>query len=247
MRNLRRQRLGGRTVLQTPIILLENQDDGRRAALVLTAHLGEPRYYQDLRALLEGRRGTIYFESVRSRDDAEAHGAEPYHRFLRTLREDIYTGLASVGPLVFQGQRLAPEPTWVNADVDCCELASRLRDERVPLAQHELSFAVLRRLIEKAAAGDGMARAVLTRSLKFGLVAVSLPFVFETASRLPKTNRLLRVINDWRSARAVACVASTPGDFTLIYGAAHGDGLLRGLSAQGFREVQREWLTVFEL
>jgi hypothetical protein len=54
------------------------------------------------------------------------------------------------------------------------------------------------------------------------------------------------VINDWRSKRAVEAVmaANTEG-FVLIYGAAHGDTLMAELEAAGFREVRREWHTVF--
>jgi hypothetical protein len=245
MKNLRRKRLGGKTALQTPIVFLENDSEQRRAALVLTAHLGDASYYQNLRKLIQEVRGSVYFEAVRSRDDSEEHWKEPYHQFLRRLREDIYNGIASVGPLVFQGDQLAPLPEWKNADVDCCELAAKLRDAGVSLAPYKLSFALLTRLIDSAKQGDVAARLALEKSLKWGLLAISLPMVFELARRVPRTSALYGVINDWRSERAVADVCPGDGDFVLIYGAAHGDSLLRGLEACGFREVGREWVTVF--
>jgi hypothetical protein len=212
---------------------------------VLTAHLGDASYYRELKAAIQQAGGTVYFESVRSVDDSEEHWREPYHNFLKTLREAIYAGIAGVGPLVFQGDHLLPEPGWLNADVDCCNLAAKLREARVQLAPYKMSFVLLEQLIRRAKRGDAAARMALERSIKWGLMAISLPFVFEIANRLPRTRTLYAVINDWRSAQAVAAVSLSQGDFVLVYGAAHGDQLLRGLAKHGFREVRREWLTVF--
>ena len=244
MDNLRRRRLGGRTALQTPVVSLAHAGDRRRAVIVLTAHLGDQSYYDNLRAVIERELGTVYFESVRSLDDREEHWREPYHSFLKNLREQLYAGIASVGPFAFQGDHLLPQRGWVNADVDCCALAAKLREARVALAPYNISLALLQRLIERAKRGDIGARMSLERAIKWGLLAISLPFVFEFANRLPRTRALYAVINDWRSAEAVASVLRTEDDFVLVYGAAHGDALLRGLAERGFREVRREWLTV---
>ncbi|MGH2607630.1 MAG: hypothetical protein ACRDHF_00960 [Tepidiformaceae bacterium] len=61
-------------------------------------------------------------------------------------------------------------------------------------------------------------------------------------------HRLYRVLNDWRSERAVKTVLdSAAADFALVYGAAHGESLLHDLRKASYREVDREWHTVFTL
>ena len=245
MQNLRRTRRGTRSALETPVIHLFNVEDGRRATLVLTAHLGEVSYYQRLRRTIAEFEASVYFESVRSVDPSPAHWDEPYHRFLKSLREDIYAGIASLDIFAFQGDQLAPEPDWTNADVDCCALADALRDSQVPLLRYELAFAVLRRLIQRAEGGDEAARNILERALKWGLMAVSFIPVLSFVKLLPRTRAFYAVVNDWRSAEAVKIVDEAHRDFLLIYGAAHGETILQGLADRGFRETGRSWMTVF--
>ncbi len=245
MQNLRRKRIRGRTTLQTPIISLRNSRDGRQATLVLTAHLGDESYFRALQTAIAHTQRRVYFESVRSLDPSPEHWAEPYHHFLKSLREDLYNGIASLGLLAFQGDSLAPEPGWTNADVDCCALARELRRARVPLVRYEIAFGLLRQLIRQAQRGDKAALRTLERAIKWGLIAVSLTAVFNLVRLLPRTRSLYAVINDWRSAEAVKTVDAAGGDFVLIYGAAHGETILRGLADCGFRETTRDWLTVF--
>ena len=245
MQNLRRKRIAGKTALQTPVISLRNPRDGRRATLVLTAHLGDESYFQELRTAVAHLQTQVYFESVRALDAEPEHWREPYHHFLKSLREDLYAGIASLGLMAFQGDRLAPEPGWANADVDCCALAAQLRAARVPLLRYEVAFGLLRQLIQQAQRGDRAARRTLERAIKWGLIAVSLTAVFNLVRLLPRTRSLYRVINDWRIAEAVKIVDGAGGDFVLIYGAAHGESILAGLADLGFHETSRKWLTVF--
>ena len=86
---------------------------------------------------------------------------------------------------------------------------------------------------------------MLEKAIKWGLIAVSLTAVFNLVRLLPRTRALYQVIKDWRSAEAVKVVESAGRDFVLIYGAAHGETILRGLSDLGFGETSRKWLTVF--
>jgi hypothetical protein len=244
MENLRRRRVAGKTALQTPIVSLKNSRDGRSAKLVLTAHLGEAAYFEKLNRAIAAAGAPVFYESVRPTSDDPHHWEEPYHRFLRSLREDLYHGIAGLGMLAFQGDCLAPEPGWVNADVDCCELAARLREAGVPLFRYEIAFGLLRQLIQRARHGDSAALKTLERAIKWGLIAVSVTAVFKLVQLLPRTRSLYAVINDWRSARAVEAVEKAGGDFLLIYGAAHGETLLQGLKEHGFRETGREWHTV---
>lgn len=245
MENLRRKRVSGKTALQTPVISLRKGRGERHATLILTAHLGDETYFQEVRRAVSAAGAPVFYESVRSLDSSPEHWQEPYHHFLKSLREDLYHGIASLGLMAFQGDCLAPEPGWTNADVDCCALAERLRAARVPLFRYEIAFGLLRQMIQQAARGDRTALKTLETAIKWGLIAVSVTAVFKFVQLLPRTRSLYRVINDWRSAHAVETVAKADGDFVLIYGAAHGETLLDGLKARGFRETGREWLTVF--
>jgi hypothetical protein len=246
MKNLRHRRVAGRTTLQTPAIWLRNSTTGRKGLLVLTAHLGDPSYFERLQALIAHESLPVFYESVRARTTDEAHWREPFHRFLKALREDFYEGVAALGLLAFQTDYLKPGPEWANADVDCCDLADELRARDVSIGRYQMALGVLQALVQRARNGDPQARATLVRTLKWGLIAVSVTGVIELVRFLPKSRRFHLVINDWRSKRAVEAVmaANTEG-FVLIYGAAHGDTLMAELETAGFREVRREWHTVF--
>ncbi|MEO6397194.1 MAG: hypothetical protein ABIP13_01885 [Tepidiformaceae bacterium] len=245
MQNLRRKRLAGKIALQTPVISLQNSRDGRRATLVLTAHLGDESYFQELRTAIARTEAPVYFESVRSLDSSAEHWREPYHRFLKSLREDLYAGIAGLGLLAFQGDHLAPEPGWTNADVDCCTLATKLRAAKVPLLRYEMAFGLLRQLISRAQRGDQAALRSLEKAIKWGLFAVSFAPLFNLVRLMPRTRSFYHVISDWRSEEAVKVVDGAGGDFVLIYGAAHGELILQGLARVGFGETSRRWLTVF--
>ncbi|MEO9256451.1 MAG: hypothetical protein ABI305_13000 [Tepidiformaceae bacterium] len=246
MKNLRHRRVAGRTTLQTPAIWLHNPKTGRNGLLVLTAHLGETRYFERLQQLVEHEGVPVFYESVRARSTDEAHWREPYHRFLKTLREDLYEGISALGLLAFQTDHMKPDASWINADVDCCELADELRAREVSVGRYQMALGVLQSLVTRAKNGDEGARATLIRTLKWGLIAVSVTGVIEFVRFLPKSRRFHLVINDWRSKHAVNAVerANTDG-FVLIYGAAHGDSLMAGFERAGFRELRREWHTVF--
>lgn len=246
MKNLRHRRIAGRTTLQTPAIWLHNSRTGRDGLLVLTAHLGEARYFERLQKLVEHEHVPVFYESVRARSTDEAHWREPYHRFLKTLREDLYEGISALGLLAFQTDHMKPDATWINADVDCCELADELRASDVSVGRYQMALGVLQSLVERAQGGDAGARATLVRTLKWGLIAVSITGVMQFVRFLPKSRRFHLVINDWRSKHAVETVAkANADDFVLVYGAAHGDSLMAGLEQAGFRELRREWFTVF--
>lgn len=246
MKNLRRHSEGGTTVLQTPVVELVDAHTGRRARLLLTAHLGDQRYFERLREIAESETGSIFYEGVIPVSSSAEHWDERYHSFLRHLREDVYAGIAKLGLLAFQGEYLAPAEGWIAADVTCCELAERMRVGRVRLRRYELGLAALKRLIGQAEKGDPRARAGIERAIKWGLIAISVTAVFRFLTALPNTHTFNKVVNEWRSGEAVRIVlAQHPRQFTLIYGAAHGDEIIRALEADGFREVNRRWLTVF--
>lgn len=200
MKNLRSRRVAGKTALQTPLIRLRDPRSGRTGLLVLTAHLGDGAYFETLRKDIDADGGRVFFEAVRSNSEDPEHWRDPYHRFLKGLRREVYEGLSRLGLLEFQGQRLAPEPGWTNADVDCCTLADRLRRAKVSLWRFEMALSAFRRLIAQAEAGDTGARASLDRTIRWGLVFVSFGAIFRVVQFLPSTRRLYRVINDWRSA-----------------------------------------------
>ncbi|MEX0781961.1 MAG: hypothetical protein WD557_04870 [Dehalococcoidia bacterium] len=245
MDTLRRQRVGRKVSLQTPVIRLERRD-GRRGVLVLTAHLGEARYFEELALTLDGH-PNVFFEAVRAVDEAPEHWRDSHHRFLRDLRE-VYAGIAGLGLLEYQGKALAPRESWVSADVTCCELAAKLRQERVGLWRQEAAMKALREIVGRAQGGDERAGRAIVLALQWGLLAASVTAIFNLISWLPTTRALYRVLNDWRSEQAVRVVweANVP-DFALVYGAAHGESLLRELRKAGYREVEREWHTVFTL
>jgi hypothetical protein len=245
MDTLRRQRDGRKVSLQTPVIQLERRD-GRSGLLVLTAHLGERRYFDELAELLGGQ-PRVFYESVQSVDESPAHWSDGHHRFLRDLRE-VYAGIAGLGLLDYQARALTPAESWVNADVTCCELAAKLREERVSLWRQEAAMGALRQIVARAQAGDERAARGIVLALQWGLLAASVTAIFNLISWLPTTRALYRVLNDWRSEHAVSTIldADAP-DFALVYGAAHGASLLRELRKAGYRETARDWHTVFTL
>lgn len=245
MNTLRRQWSRGRVSLQTPVIELAGPGS-RRGQLVLTAHLGEPDYFAALAALLDTS-PTVFFEAVRAVDTAPEHWREPAHRFLAELRE-VYAGIADLELLAFQGTALAPREDWVSADVTCCELAARLRQENVSLWRQEMALKALKRIVARAQSGDEVAAKAIVTALQYGLLAASVSAVFSLLTWFPTTRSFYRILNEWRSARAARSVlAADVPDFTLVYGAAHGESLLRELARAGYRETGREWRTVFTL
>ncbi|MGE5595754.1 MAG: hypothetical protein ACM3S1_06915 [Hyphomicrobiales bacterium] len=246
MDTLRSRRANGKTFLQTPVVHLRNGGTGQRATLVLTAHLGEARYFERLRNAISASPGQIFFESVRSRDSSEAHWHERYHHLLRRIREDIYRDIAGLGLFTFQGEALAPDPFWINADVDCCQLAARLRQQGVSTLKYDLALDSLSRLVRRARSGNAEAAKTIESLLKYGLLFISAGFVFEALRWLPGTRKFQAAANDWRNEFAARTVLDqAKGDWVLIYGAAHGPGLLRLFRKAGYHETHRDWLTVF--
>ena len=88
MENLRRKRVSGKTALQTPVISLRKGRGERHATLILTAHLGDETYFQEVRRAVSAAGAPVFYESVRSLDSSPEHWQEPYHHFLKSLRED---------------------------------------------------------------------------------------------------------------------------------------------------------------
>jgi hypothetical protein len=248
MKFLRNTRVNGRRAVQTPVISVRERAGRRSGAIVLTAHLGEPVYFQSVLDAVGRLPGTVFFESVRTADASDEHWRERYHRFLRAIREDVYRDIASLGLFAFQGDHLRPGSSWVNADVDCCQLAARLREKRVSVARYEAAIALLHGLVLRARDGNAEARKNLESMVKYGLLFLSFSFVFDVLKVLPSVSGFQAVVNDWRTARAVRQVLRDGDEsFVLVYGAAHGPGILRLLERAGFEEVDREWLTVFRV
>lgn len=245
---LRTRRVEGKAALQTPVITLENRAIGGTATLVLTAHLGDPGYFAAMRNAVHEAPGTVFFESIRPRDLSEAHWNEKYHRLLKRIREDLYVTLSDLEGLSFQGEQLKPEPEWRSADVDCCEFAAELRRRKVNTLRYELALGALDGLLAKARAGNKQALKSLQTMVKAGLMFISVGYVFEFISWLPSSRGFQSVAADWRNEVAAKIVLeSGEKDFVLIYGAAHGPGLIELLAKGGYREARREWHTVFTL
>ena len=245
---LRTRRVAGRFAVKTPIVTLEEERTGRVGTLVLTAHLGEAGYFEQLAAAIRRAPGQVFFESVRTRDPDPEHWRDPRHRLLRRLRTDVYRELAALGPFAFQGDALVPGEGWVNADVDCCEFAEELGRARVSTLRYELAIDALSGMLKSARTGNRGAARQVELLLRYGLLVIGLPGVFDVLRLLPANNRFQRVAADWRNQVAVAKVmAEGKGDFVLIYGAAHGPGLIALLRERGFRETERRWLTVLRV
>jgi hypothetical protein len=247
MDTLRHARIEGRSALQTPVIHLRHRD-GRTGTLVLTAHLGDAHYFETLRKLIAASGATVFFESIRARDDSPEHWREKYHRLLFRLRTEVYHDVSSLGIFAFQGDALAPEPSWVSADIDCCQFASALRAAGVRTFQYDLAITMLRGIVRKAKAGNREAARTIEMMMKSGLILVSLPLVFDALKLLPNSRSFQSVANDQRNAVAVRTVLDAkPESFVLVYGAAHGPGLLSLLRKAGYEETGREWYSVFTL
>jgi hypothetical protein len=233
-------------VLQAPVITIWNPRSQQSGLLILTAHLGDVEYFQGLCDVVRSAPGDVFFEGIRWPADDSAHLAEGYHRFLRRIVVDLYEGISNLGVLAFQRTYLAPEPSWINADVTCCELASRLREQNVSITRPSMALGIILRLVERAGHGDEQARYALHRMLRWGLMAISVEVAFRSVALFPSTRRLHRVLNEWRSGNAARTVlARATGDFSMIYGAAHGPSLISQFEAAGFKETGREWRTVF--
>lgn len=243
---LRRGRVEGRSVLQTPVVHLRRARDGRRGRLVLTVHLAEPAYFASLTAAIHDANAQVFFESIRSVDPSPRHWDEKYHRLLRGIREELYLGIADLGLFSFQATHLAPGVDWINSDVTCCEFADRLREAKVSTVKYELALAVFMKFVHRAQGGDHEARRAIEAMLKKGLLLASVLPLLELQRFLPGTGGFQVIATDWRNEAAVAKLdATNDGDFVLVYGAAHGPGLLRLLRKRGFEEVRRDWYTAF--
>jgi hypothetical protein len=246
MECLRTRGVGGRAALQTPIITLRNERTGQTGTLVLTAHLGEPKYFAAISDAIRSTSATVFFESIRSRDDRPEHWREKYHRLLWRIRQDLYVTLSDLEGLAFQGNALPPGPDWVNADVDCCEFAGELQRRNVSTRRYEMALDLLDGLLSRARSCSQRAAKTLATMLKFGLIFVSVGYVFEFIKWLPSSRGFQSVAAEWRNEVAARIVTSQArGDWVLVYGAAHGPGLLELFGKAGYRETEREWQTVF--
>ena len=243
---LRTRRIDRRAALQTPNISLRNAETGRQGTLVLTAHLGDPAYFESVRNVIERTGATVFYESIRRRDDSPEHWREKYHRLLKRIREDLYVTLSDLEGLAFQGIALAPGTDWVSADVDCCQFAGELRRRNISTLRYELALDMLDGLFTRVRAGNRSAAKTLEMMMKFGLMFVSVGYVFEFINWLPSSRGFQSVAADWRNDVAAKVVTSNAtGDWVLVYGAAHGPGLLELFRKAGYVETQRDWQTVF--
>jgi hypothetical protein len=234
------------TRLQTPVQVWRHPDTGRRITLVATVHGGEPRYFDDLNAvvdLLEQDGAAVHVEGSPHRIDADLEAADltdPERDALLALRRsrDLSVERMSVMGWVGQRQAMPIQPSWRVVDLNPLEII-RLRGAEV--TRHEAELAC-HRLTWPEDSRIGPARYRLRTVLALRTAAADNPEIQRKALQAADP-----IVLGHRTTHALAAAQAVTEDVVLVWGARHCPAMSTDLAADGFIRTEVQWYTVGRL
>ncbi len=222
---------------------MHNRETGSTIGFVGMIHAGNQEYYDDIAEYLRGaeKRGSVvHYEGVKKAVEGdelpEEWVEEAAEAFGQALPADLI--IRHVRDAKKQREALAYQDHWQNHDVSMHEVVQRLGSEVVS------EFVKDAGSISKAESEFGPE--------KFGKflrkVLLALPTLAPLKDLLKLGDRRMHdVIVTYRNEVALRAVrrqiAAEPGrDITLLWGAGHGPGVIKGLERLGYRKLGTTWL-----
>ncbi len=230
--------------LQTPIVTYEHPVSGRRVICVGMVHIGEKGYFDAIQLLAhvcELRRYVVLYEKVSPPANKQERADLTYEerRFLirrRGLRAAMRKEIAPLG-LVYQMDALTYRLTWINTDMDLVTLirslspSAKMLTFQPSLITSDIDEQWLKMRLNRMLATLGFSAFVMNRTPWTGT---------------PK--QVLDVILTRRNEIAIRGIRAYPAqDAIALWGAGHLWGIGKHLVRDGYREIRREWLTVYHI
>ena len=231
--------------LQTPVVFYEHSVTRRIVAFVAVIHIAEPAYYAAIQELIDSLKGyKILFEATGKLSPQEEQALTLKEKEVASQFDSIFGLMKKFSELMslqYQKDGLAYSTSWINTDMRSYDLIRSF-------AQHDICLVKKGRDIDDLLTeefGQTVARLFINKLFnRFVPVAVvlSIAAFFSRDKRVAK-----RLILDTRNEVAIQGIDEHLKDSNIvtIWGAAHLPGIEKRLQKNGFREVRREWFTVY--
>ncbi len=228
--------------LQTPVVFYEHPETKRLVVFIATIHFAEPEYFASLQQIIESLSGyKILFEGVGKLSQEEGRHLTEKERDIVMQFDYVFEMTHKIGELMsFQYQKdgLSYDSSWVNTDV-------RLHDLVQLFAKHDICLTKKTDDLFRDKSFRLYGRWVLGKLFSHFVpftVLVGLLTCFKRNEKFAKKSIL-----DERNIVAVNGINEhlAKNNVVTIWGAAHLRGIEKHLKQSGFREIRREWFTVY--
>ena len=232
--------------LQTPIVFYEHPETKQKVVFIATCHVGEKSYFAELQRFIDSLEGhTILFERVIKMTQKEAFSMNKKERFVFMQLNQLFKMIREVGQLLslqYQMNGLSYPETWINTDVRSIDLIRHFAKNKIHFSKEGKKFGSL---LEEDASSKMFIKWIVNQIFnRFAAISV----LANVAKLFSSNKRKMDVfILGKRNEVAVQAIHEhlKNGDVATIWGAAHLKGIRKQLCNAGFREVRREWYTVY--
>lgn len=231
--------------LQTPIVYYENPQTNRVVVFIATFHYADAAYYAAIQEVIDSLKGyKVLYEGVgklSSKEElsltmVEQKIAEEFNKAFQAMEK-----IGSIMELTNQRDGLAYNDSWLNTDMSMYHMIWKFGQKDLNLLERSPNFEEL--LDDKME--HGIARWLINILLNR---AVPLAVILNILMFFSKNNRDVRsLVLDARNEIAIDAIFKNliDGNVATIWGAGHLPGIEKILVNQGFREVRRDWFTVY--
>ena len=235
--------------LQTPVIFYEHPVTKRIVVFVATIHLGEPEYFVELQKCIDSLVSGGYkvlFEGVQKLTPEEEECLTDKERRVSRQLQVLFELVQEIGKLMslqYQKSGLTYDTTWINTDVSQYDLIRLLVSQNVTLLKKEKGVEELFNDEVGKLAVRWLVNKLFDQFIAFAVIA------YVASLFLPNKRKLRRIILDNRNEVGLRGINEclSRSNVVTIWGAGHLRGIEKSLKGYGFREIRREWFTVYNI
>jgi hypothetical protein len=230
--------------IETPHLSYVRPDTDDRVDLVGLVHYAEPRYYEQVQAIIDDRTAqgaVVHYETVKSVSQSE-YDAAP-RRVRRNIKriDAIFRSIASLAEgagLVGQVDSLVVRDGWELHDVDEVSLSTDLNGLALSgLAMLAKMGSILARIAPAEVKRDVVVQVLSTSEVHTGSLALRTLYDPNIAVLLDDRNGTALTTADRHFASSVG------SGLVLPWGAEHLEGLAAGFESRGFTKIAEQTLT----
>lgn len=231
--------------LQTPIVYYENPKTKRVVVFIATFHLADAEYYAAIQEVIDSLKGyKILFEGIGKLTSEEELALTKVEKMIFDQFINAFSAMEKIGQimsLTSQRDGLSYHHSWLNTDMKFNFLIWKFGQKDLSLLEKSPNFDEL--FIDET--GIKLTRWLLNNVFNR---AVACGVILETLLFFSKNSMdVRRLILDARNEIASEAINKSlrDGNIATIWGAAHLPGIEKSLISQGFKEVRRDWFTVY--
>lgn len=235
--------------VEFPIVYYKHPETKRSVIFIAVIHLAEAEYFATLQTFIDSLKGyTVLYERVKKISKQEKKGLSLSERSIhRNLNGKAFQArqLFKLRGLVYQSQGLEYRSHWINADISKKQLIHRFA-ARGLMHQNKSQRNIYSQDFPKFMS-SALATWCLNGFLKNAVAIFRLRSI--TPRFLSRRDGNGEIIIDLRNQIALNNILEqvTKSDVVTIWGAAHLEGIARGLKCHGFEECHREWILSYRV